>query len=99
MSPPSRAERRRQQKAERREAQRQLRQQQKADGLTPFPTTTTANAKSDWTTVAEEKKARQEAVEEQLRVYRNVLPVLLKRFGKILDPRSEERRVGKECRL
>jgi len=84
----SRAERRRQQKQQRREAQRQLRQQQKADGLTPFPTTTTANAKSEWTTLAEEKQARQEAVEEQLRVYRNILPILLKRFEKIPDPRN-----------
>ena len=65
-----------------------LRQQQNADGLTPFPTTTTANAKSEWTTLAEEKQARQEAVEEQLRVYRNILPILLKRFEKIPDPRN-----------
>lgn len=84
----SRTERRRQQKQQRREARRQLRQQQKADGLTPLPTTTTANGKSEWTTVAEEKQARQEAVEEQLRVYRNILPVLLKRFEKIPDPRN-----------
>lgn len=85
---PTRAERRRQQKEQRREARRQLRQQQKADGLTPFPTATTANAKSEWTTLAQEKQARQEAVEEQLRVYRNILPILLKRFEKIADPRN-----------
>jgi hypothetical protein len=36
----------------------------------------------------EEKQARQEAVEEQLKVYRSVLPVLLSRFAKIRDPRN-----------
>lgn len=84
----SRAERRRQQKQQRREARRQLRQQQKADGLMPFPASTIANGKSEWTTVAEEKQARQDAVEEQLRVYRNLLPILLKRLERIPDPRN-----------
>ena len=69
----SRRQRRRSQqsqlKIEKRRAQRQLRQRQTAEGLRPFPTTTIANAKSEWTTVEEEKQARQQAVEEQLRVY------------------------------
>ena len=47
-----------------------------------------ANAKSEWTTVDEKKHARQQAVEEQLRVYRSVLPTLLKRFEQIPDPRN-----------
>ena len=35
-----------------------------------------------------EQQARQEAVEEQLKVYRSLLPTLLKRLGKIRDPRN-----------
>lgn len=36
----------------------------------------------------EERQARQEAVEEQLKVYRSLLPTLLKRLEKIRDPRN-----------
>jgi hypothetical protein len=38
--------------------------------------------------VEEERDARQEAVEEQIKVYRAVLPTLLKRLRKIRDPRN-----------
>ena len=38
--------------------------------------------------MAAEQQARQAAVEEQLRVYRSVLPTLLRRLGKIHDPRN-----------
>jgi hypothetical protein len=38
--------------------------------------------------VEAEQQARQEAVEEQLKVYRSLLPTLLKRLGKIRDPRN-----------
>jgi hypothetical protein len=38
--------------------------------------------------VEAEQQARQEAVEEQLKIYRSVLPTLLKRLGKIRDPRN-----------
>ena len=88
---PARRQRRSEQtqlKIEKRRAERKLRQRQNAEGLRPFPTATIANAKSEWTTVDEEKHARQQAVEEQLRVYRSVLPALLKRFGQIPDPRN-----------
>ena len=87
----SRAERRRglrEQKAAVRRAQRELRERQKAEGLKAVASTTILNGKSEWTTVEEEKQARQEAVEEQLRVFRHVLPTLLKQFGKIRDPRN-----------
>ena len=75
-------------KIEKRRAERKLRQRQAAEGLKPFPTVTIANAKSEWKTVDEEKLARQQAIEEQLRVYRRVLPKLLTRFGQIPDPRN-----------
>jgi hypothetical protein len=38
--------------------------------------------------VEAEQRGRQEAVKEQLRVYRSLLPTLLKRLGKIRDPRN-----------
>ena len=90
-APTPRQERRRElnrRKIERRRAQRQLRQRQKSEGLQPLPTATISNGTSEWTSVEEEKQARQEAVEEQLRVYRNVMPTVLKRFKQIPDPRN-----------
>jgi hypothetical protein len=75
-------------KIEKRRAERKLRERQTAEGLKPFPTATIANAKSEWRTVDEEKQARQQAIEEQFRVYRSVLPTLLKRFEQIRDPRN-----------
>lgn len=71
-----------------RRAAKKLRQRQAAQGLTNPPTGTISNCKSELTTVEQEKQARQEAVEEVLKVYRCVLPTLLKRFEKIRDPRN-----------
>ena len=75
-------------KQARREARRKLRERQAAEGLEPQPKATIGNGKSEWETVEEEKRARQETTEEQLRVYRCVLPRLLKRLAKIPDPRN-----------
>jgi hypothetical protein len=75
-------------KAERRKAARKLRQQQAAEGLEPKARPTISNGISEWETVEEEKEARQEAVEEKLKMYRAVLPTLLKRFHTIRDPRN-----------
>lgn len=77
-----------QQKVARRRAARDLRQRQAASGLTRLPTATITNGKSEWTTVEEEKQARHEAVAEQIKVYRSVLPVLLRRLARIPDPRN-----------
>lgn len=92
MEQPSRQERRREElkrrKQARREAARALRQRQAAQGLQPPPTATIGNGKSEWKTVEEEKQARQDATEEQLRIYRALLPRLLKRLAKIPDPRN-----------
>jgi hypothetical protein len=89
---PSRQERRREElkrkKAARREARRSLRQRQAAQDLRPPPRATIGNGTSSWKTVEEEKQARQETAEEQLRVYHAVLPRLLKRLAKIPDPRN-----------
>jgi len=92
MSEPSRQKRRREElkrkKQARREAARELRRRQATEDLLPLPKATIENGKSEWKTVAEEKQARQETAEEQLRVYRCVLPRLLKRLAKIPDPRN-----------
>lgn len=77
-----------QQKVERRRAARKLRQRRAVQGLTSLPTSTISNGKSEWATVDEERQARQEAVAEQIKVYRTVLPILLKRLAKISDPRN-----------
>ena len=65
-----------------------LRRRQAAQGLQSPTTTTISNGKCEWKTVDEEQNARQQAVEEQIKVYRAVLPTLLKRFAKIHDPRN-----------
>lgn len=92
MNQPSRQERRREEflrrKQARREAARELRRRQAAQGLRPPPKATIENGKSAWQTIEEERQARQETTEGQLRVYRSVLPGLLKRLGKIPDPRN-----------
>jgi len=76
------------QKLAQRRLARQLHRRQAAQGLERRSTSTIANGTNEWKTVDEEKQARQEAVEEQLKVYRCVLPVLLGRFAKIPDPRN-----------
>lgn len=50
--------------------------------------TTISNAKCRYTSVAEEEIARNEATFEQLKVLQAKLPVLLKRFRAIPDPRN-----------
>jgi hypothetical protein len=65
-----------------------LRERQAALGLKNSPRATILNGESEWPTVEAEQQARQEAVEEQLKVYRSLLPTLLKRLGKIRDPRN-----------
>lgn len=76
------------QKVGQRRAVRKLRQRQAAQGLERRSTATISNGTSEWKMVEEERQARQEAVEEQLKVYRSVLPVLLERLAKIQDPRN-----------
>jgi len=68
-------------------AARRLRQQQRAQGLEASPPPALPNRKSGWGSVAEEQAGRQQTVEEQVKVFRSLLPSLLKRFAKIRDPR------------
>jgi hypothetical protein len=74
-------------RAAQRRAVRALRQHQMAQGLAPRPTATIANGTSAWATVAEERAARQAAMDEQVKVYRAVLPDVLAQLAHIRDPR------------
>ena len=84
---PGRAAIKEQRKA-RKKAQRELRQRQKAEGLSPRSSSTLSNGKSPYKTVEEERAARVDATDQQLKVYRAMLPVLLKRLSKIPDLRQ-----------
>jgi hypothetical protein len=78
-------------RAERRRKQRELREQQKRQGKEYPPTFTLPNRKSDWKTVNEEKEAIQYTTEEQLKVYEQFLPGLLKKLAQIPDLRNPKK--------
>ena len=73
------------------EAQRTLRETQKAQGLDVPSSATTSNRKCPCKTVEEEKEMRVDAVTQQVKVYRAALPVILKRLSKIKDPRNPKK--------
>ena len=75
-------------KAERKRAAQKLRCYEAAEGLKSRSRTTISNGISPLQTVAEEREVRQSAIEEQINIYRSVLPTLLKRFDRISDPRN-----------
>jgi hypothetical protein len=70
---------------------KRLRQQQCEAGLQAQRTTTPSNRKSNYHSVAEENAGRNDAVTGLLRVMRQMLPLLLKRFAKIADPRNPKK--------
>jgi len=91
MSKPSRRPNREAIKARRKErekAQRELRESQKAAGLSVPRHPSLSNRKCAYKNQEEEKAARLDAVSQQVKVYRAMLPVLLKRLKKIKDPRN-----------
>lgn len=91
MSKPSRRPNREAIKAERKarkKAQRQLRQRQQAQGLSGPVCPSLPNRTCPYETVEEERSARLDAVTQQVKVYRAILPVLLRRLSKINDPRN-----------
>lgn len=94
MSKPSQRPGREEIKAQRRHKKQQekaLRARQREEGVLPPPTATLPNAKSPYSSTAEERNARTEAATGQLAVLRQQLPPLLRRLGKIPDPRSPNR--------
>ena len=86
MGKPSRRPAREARKA-RTEAQKKLREQQRAAGLNARPTATIANHKSPLRTPEEEQQARQDAAGSYFHILRSQLPSLLHRLSKIPDPR------------
>lgn len=66
---------------ERKKAWEELRRTQQAEGLKPLPKAAIPNRKSTYGSVEEEHNARQEALSEQMMVFRSKLPVLLKRLA------------------
>jgi hypothetical protein len=78
-------------KKQRRQAQKELRARQRAQGLEVPSKPTPANRVSEYDSVEQEQGARFDAVAEQVRVYRDQLPVLLERLAKIPEPRNPQK--------
>ena len=76
------------QRRARKKAQRALRQQQRAQGLSVPARPSLPNRKCPYQDQEEERSARLDAVSQQVKVYRAMLPVLLQRLSKIADPRN-----------
>lgn len=94
MSKPSRRPNREEIKAHRKErnrAQKALRDELKRKGLECSSHATISNHKCAYQDVEEERAGRNEAVWEQLKVFRAKLPVLLGRLSKIADPRNPKK--------
>jgi hypothetical protein len=68
-----------------------LRREQREAGLLAHPTPTPSNSKSPLANIEEEGEARTEAVTGLILIMRQMLPVLLKRLGKIPDPRNPKK--------
>jgi len=79
------------QKKARKKAQRQLRQRQRAEGFVLPPSPSQLNRTSPYKNVEEEAAARTDAVREQVKVFRAMLPILLARLSKITDPRNPKK--------
>jgi hypothetical protein len=79
------------QRKQRKKAQRELRQRQQAEGFHLPPSSSQPNRTSSYHDVEEERAARTDAVGEQVKVFRAMLPILLKRLSKIADPRNPKK--------
>ena len=75
----------------RKKAQQQLRDHQRAEGLDVPSCPSISNRKCPYKNEEEERSARLDAVSQQVKVYRTMLPVLLKRLNKIEDTRNPKR--------
>ena len=76
---------------DRKKAQRELREAQKAQGLDVLSSATISNCKCPYKTPEEEGSARLDALTQQIKAYRAQLPVLLARLSKIKDPRNPKK--------
>ena len=73
------------------QAQRELRRRQQAAGFSLPPSASQPNRTSPYKNEEEERAARTDAVSEQVKVYRAMLPILLQRLSKISDPRNPKK--------
>lgn len=78
-------------RSERRRRQQALVKEQKKQGRYYPSSTTLPNRKSDLKTVNDEQEAIGRTTEEQLKVYKRLLPGLLKRINRIPDPRHPKK--------
>lgn len=76
---------------EKKQAWRELRKQQKSQGIITPERPTVANSVSRYETEEEERQARNEAVSEQTRIFRAQLPNLLMSLKNIEDPRNPKK--------
>ena len=76
---------------QRKRAQRELRRRQQAEGFILEPSLSQPNRTSSYQDVEEERAARKEAVSGQVKVFRAMLPILLKRLSKITDLRNPKK--------
>ena len=79
------------QRKEKKKVEKELRQKNKAAGLEKKCRDSLPNRKCCSKTVDEEQAEREEAVTEQLRIIKNLLPNILKRLSKIDDPRNPKK--------
>jgi hypothetical protein len=79
------------QRKEKKRAEKLLHNSQRAQGLTLPAKGSIPNRKCEYKDVAEERLARQNAVTEQVRIFRAKLPILLKRLSDIEDPRNPKK--------
>lgn len=75
----------------RRQVQEQLREHNKAQGLTPPPSASLPNHMCPQRSVEEERTAREDAAVQQARILHELLPILMKRFSKIKDVRDPKK--------
>jgi len=68
-----------------------LRRQQREAGLTVPATSTPSNRKSPFESIEQENAARRDAVSGLIGILRQMLPVLLRRLGKIPEPRNPKK--------
>ena len=69
-------------------SKKELREKRELSGLEIPTQTTINNTTSKLESIEEEKELRHEIVEEHLKIFRNLLPKLLKNLSKIKDPRN-----------
>lgn len=79
------------QRKERKKAQQELRKTQEAAGLIVPSSATISNRKCAFKNEEEERAARLDAVSQQIKTYRSMLPVLLRRLSQISDPRNPKK--------